>query len=72
MENKFQIIIGSPIDYEELVAYVWINGEEIAIVQKEEGVNRMKVEFFKEKVQSDIYLDTLLAALFEAKSQLMK
>lgn len=72
MENKFQIIIGSPIDYEELVAYIWINGEEVALIQKEEGIDKMKIEFFEEKIETEIYLDFFIKALQEAKGELLK
>ncbi|MDR2008633.1 MAG: hypothetical protein LBQ34_06655 [Alphaproteobacteria bacterium] len=72
MQNKFQIIIGSPTDYEELVAYVWINGEEIALIQKEEGIDKMKVEFFGEKIKVELYLDIFIKALQEARNELMK
>lgn len=72
MENKFQIIIGSPTDYEELVAYIWINEEEVALVQREEGIDKMKIVFFEEKIQTELYLDVFLKALQEAKNELLK
>ncbi len=72
MEKRFKIIIGSPIDYEELVAYIWIDNEEIALVQKEEGIDKMKIEFFEEKIKVDVYYDIFIEALTEAKNQLMK
>lgn len=72
MEKEFKIVIGSPVDYKELVAYIQINEQYIALVQKEEGIHKMKVEFFEEKIRSDIYLQTLINALQEAKIQLMK
>jgi len=72
MENKFQIIIGSPVDHEELVAYIWINGEEIAIVHKEDGVDKMKIKFFDEKIRTEVYLDIFIEALQDARKELMK
>lgn len=72
MEKKFQLIVGSPLDYEELVVYIKIDEKYIALVQKEEGVDKMKVEFFEEKISTDIYLDVLLDALREAKNELNK
>jgi len=36
-KRKYEIIIGSPIDYENIVAYIWMNDEQIALVQMEEG-----------------------------------
>ena len=70
--TEFQIIIGSPLDFEELVAYVWINGEQICLVQKEDGINEMKVEFFNEPIETKIPLITLLDALKKAKEELLK
>ena len=69
---KTKIIIGSPLDYEELVAYIWINDEEVALVQKEEGIDKMKIKFFDEKISTEIYLDVFIDALKQAKDALMK
>ena len=60
------------MDYEELVAYIWVNGEEIALVHKEEGLEKMQLAFFDGKVKSVIYLDVFLEALQKAKEQLAK
>ena len=68
--KNYEIIIGSPVDYEELVAYIWINGEDVALVQKEEGSDKMKIEFFDEKVRTQVYLDVFIEALQEAKKLL--
>lgn len=70
--EQFNIVVGSPVDYENLVAYIWIDGEEIALVHMEEGSEKMQVVFFEEKVRSIIYLDVLLAALQKAKEELKK
>ncbi len=72
MEQKFKIIIGSPLDYENLVAYIWINNEEIALVQKEEGNDNLIIEFFEEKINTKIYFDIFIEALLCAKSELLK
>lgn len=72
MKEKFKVVIGSPITYEELVAYIYINDEEVAIVQKENGVNKMMVELFEEKIKTEILLDDFIEALNEAKKELLK
>jgi len=72
MEKKIKIIIGSPIEYQELVAYIKINEEYIALVQKEEGNDKMKVEFFGDTISNEIYLDSFLEALKKAKDELSK
>lgn len=70
--DSFQIVIGSPIDYEELVAYIWINGEQIALLQMEEGKDKIKIEFFNEPIQTDISLDIFIKAIEKAKKELTK
>lgn len=70
-KERFQIIIGSPIDYEELVAYINIDGQDIALLNQDEGADNLKLEFFDEpkikKVDYQIFLD----ALQMAKKQLL-
>ena len=70
--SKYELIIGSPVDYEELVVYIRINDQHVALVQKEEGVEKLKVEIFEEAVKADIYFDVLIEALQEAKKELLK
>ena len=41
----YRIDIASPPGYEELIALILINGEEVALVQKEEGKDKVIVEF---------------------------
>ena len=72
MKKDYQLIIGSPVDYEELVIYIRIKGESIALIQKEEGTDKMKVEFYDEPIKNDIYLDIFIEALLEAKAELSK
>ena len=64
--NNFEIIIGSPVDYEELVAYIVIEGKHIALINQDEGINKLKIEFFEEpevaKVDFNIFLEALQAA----------
>ena len=70
MKNNIQIVLGSPLEYEELVAYLWIDGKEIALVHKEEGGAKMKVQLLD--VSTNIYLDVFIEALQEAKIELLK
>ena len=50
MEKHYQIIIGSPVDYEELVAYITIDDQYIALLNQDEGKDKMKIEFFDEPI----------------------
>jgi hypothetical protein len=70
--KKIQIIIGSPIDYEELVAYIIVDGINIALLNQDEGKDKIKIVFFEEAKSIDIHFDVFVAALEEAKRELMK
>ena len=70
--KNYNIVIGSPVDYEELTAEIVIDGEYVVLVQKEEGNEKMIVEFYEKKIKSKVYLDVLIAALQDAKELLSK
>ena len=70
-EKKFQIIIGSPIDYEELVAYININGQDVALLNQDEGEDKLKLEFFDEPKIGEVDYSTFLEALQAAKKELL-
>jgi hypothetical protein len=70
--KKYNIVIGSPVDYEELTAEIVIDGEYIALVQKEEGNDKMIVEFYEKKIKTKIYLNDFMAALDDARTLLLK
>jgi len=72
MDQDYQIVIGSPPDYEEITISIRINGEEICILQKEEGLDKIKIEFFNEPIETEIYYDVFIKALQEAKEELLK
>lgn len=70
-KRPFQIIIGSPVDYEELVAYIRINGEQVALVSQDKGLDNLEVVFFEEPALRRVSYDVLISALTEAKKQLL-
>ena len=72
MQKKFEIIIGSPLDYEELVAYIVIDGEHVALLNQDEGKDKIKIEFFDEPKIKKIDCNIFIEALNEAQSELMK
>ncbi len=72
MKKKFQIIIGSPSEYEELVAYIVIDGKHIALLNQDEGKDKIKIEFFDDPKIKEVYFDVFVEALQEAKRELMK
>ncbi len=70
--KDYEIVIGSPINYEELTAEIVMNGEYIALVQKEEGNDKMIIEFYAKKLKTKIYIDNFISALEDAKALLSK
>ena len=70
--KNFQLIVGSPIDYENLVVYIEVNGEDIGLVHMEKGKDKMEFEFFKIEEKLSIDLDALIQALINAKEELLK
>ncbi|HTN45699.1 MAG TPA: hypothetical protein VL098_05075 [Flavipsychrobacter sp.] len=72
MENRFEIIIGSPLDYNELVAYIVIDGEHIALINQDEGKDKLLIEFFDEPKLKKIDFNVFIEALQKAKNELVK
>jgi hypothetical protein len=72
MEKRVQIIIGSPLEYQELVAYIVLDGEHVALLNQDEGKDKIKIEFFDEPKIKKIDFNLLIEALKEAKNELMK
>lgn len=72
MNNRIEIIIGSPIDYDELVAFILIDGKHIALLNQDEGRDKLKLEFFDDSQVNEVSLDLFLEAISEAKRALLK
>jgi hypothetical protein len=70
--SNYSIIIGNPIDYEELVADIKINDTYVARIQKDEGNGKMIIDLFEESLKTKIYMNDLIAAMEEARSLLLK
>ncbi|TKG88387.1 hypothetical protein EYV94_27245 [Puteibacter caeruleilacunae] len=70
--EKIEIIIGSPVDYDELVAYLVVDGKYVALVNQDEGKDNLKIEFFDKPNLKEVHYDTFLAALREAKEKLLE
>jgi hypothetical protein len=71
MEN-YKIIIGSPVEYEELTADIVFGNKYVARVQMENGKDSMILEFFEETAMQKIKLDDFLDAIAAAKDLLLK
>ena len=70
-KNRYQIIIGSPVEYEELVAYIRIDGKDIALLNQEDGADKLKIEFFDEPNVGEVDYNVFLKALEAAKKALL-
>ena len=71
MNNRYEIIIGSPLDYKELVAYIIIEGQHVALLNQDDGINKLKIDFFDEPKIRQIDFDTFIEALQAAKKSLL-
>ncbi|KMW73743.1 hypothetical protein TI10_05785 [Photorhabdus luminescens subsp. luminescens] len=71
MNNRHQlkIVVASDVDYEYLIAEIYCNGEFFALLQQEEGIENIKVEFSPNARTID--LDWLQDALSKAKEHLL-
>ncbi len=71
-KRPYQIVVGSPVDYEELTVDIVFDDGYAVLVQKEEGNDKMIVEFYGNERNYKIYFDEFIVALQEARSELMK
>ncbi len=71
-KNNYRLVLGSPIDYEELVVYVDVDEENLGLIHMEKGKDNMEFEFFDMKEKSTVDLDSFIEALQEAKKELLK
>lgn len=69
-KDHLKIVIASDVDYEKLIAEIYRNDEFIALLQQEDGINDIKVEFSPNI--SVVNFDWLQNALNEAKVKLLE
>ncbi len=68
-KDHLKIVIASDVDYENLIAEIYRNDEFIALLQQEDGINDIKVEFSSNIIAMNF--DWLQNALNEAKRKLL-
>ncbi|MFP1813968.1 hypothetical protein [Lonsdalea quercina] len=68
-KDQLKIIITSDVDYEKLIAEIYCKDEFIALLQQENGINDIKVEFSSNINALDF--DWLQNALNEARKKLL-
>jgi len=68
--NKFEIILASVPDREDLVAEIWHEGDLIAEVNKEKGY--LELEFFSQSLSNKLIfkMDELCDVLIKVKNKL--
>lgn len=69
-KDHLKIVIASDVDYENLIAEIYRNDEFIALLQQEDGINDIKVEFSSNI--SAMNFAWLQNALNEAKRKLLE
>lgn len=70
-KESYKIVIGSPVEYEELVAYIVINDDYVALLNIDKGIDNLKIEFFEEPRLKSVNYDLFLEALEKARSKLV-
>ncbi|KAA5931178.1 MULTISPECIES: hypothetical protein [Pantoea] len=69
-KDHLKIVIASDVDYENLIAEIYRDDEFIALLQQEDGINDIKIEFSSDV--SPMNFDWLQNALNEAKRRLLE
>ena len=70
MESS-RLILGSPIDYNELVVYIWIDEVKVCLVHQEEGKDNLKIKFNEYLTEKEIDFALFSRALQGAKTILL-
>ncbi len=56
MNKKFNIIISSDDEYEDLCAEIYYEKQFIAILTQEEGFENLKIEFYPHQMGNNLFL----------------
>ena len=68
---RYQIIVGSPVSHDELVAYIVIDGRHVALLSQDDGVDDLKIEFFDRPKIKVLDYDVFMEALRVARNLLL-
>lgn len=68
---RYQIIVGSPVSHDELVAYIVIDGNHVALLSQDDGIEALKIEFFDEPKIKVLDYEVFLKALKAARNLLL-
>lgn len=68
---RYQVIVGSPVSHDELVAYIVIDGRHVALLSQDDGVDELKIEFFDKPKIKVLDYDVFMEALRMARNLLL-
>lgn len=71
-DSGIEILLSSVGDYKELTVEIYYNGKFIALLNQDEGVNNLKIEFRGTVVAEDMVLRKIDLATFEKGLELAK
>ena len=71
-DSGIEILLSSDHDYEELTVEIYYNGKFIALLNQDEGVNNLKIEFAGTDLVEDMVLRKIDLAFFEKGLELAK
>ncbi|ASF45332.1 hypothetical protein [Methylovulum psychrotolerans] len=65
MNDKVRILLSSDSDYEKLVAEIYYEDKFIGLLNQDDGLDCMKIEFPDQNVQENLVLRKVDLAIFE-------
>jgi len=71
-DSGIKILLSSDSDYEELTAEILYNGKFIALLNQDDGVENLRIEFPATDVEEDMVLRQIDLATFEKGLELAK
>ena len=71
-DSGIEILLSSDSDYEELTAEIFFNGKFIALLNQDEGVENLRIEFPATDAKENMVLRHIDLATFEKGLELAK
>lgn len=69
--KKYRIDIASPVDYEEVVAQIVIDDQDVALINQDNGLDKLLIEFNWNEGKKPLDYDVFTEALKDAKAALI-
>lgn len=71
-DSGIEVLLSSDSDYEELTAEIFYNGKFVALLNQDNGVENLRIEFPATNVEEDMVLRRIDLATFEEGLELAK